>query len=87
MSQEWKNKGVMDKDFGQSVEKDKVAGVGRRKSETERFAWDCQSDKQCYGDRSFAVSGPVALDQFTCGTAIKWRHGGDFQMTAEDISV
>ena len=27
------------------------------------------------------------VEQFTCGTAIKWRHWGDFQKTAEDISV
>ena len=27
------------------------------------------------------------VEQFTCGTAIKWRHGGDFQKTSEDISV
>jgi len=27
------------------------------------------------------------LELFTCNTAIKWRHGGDSQKTAEDISV
>ena len=27
-----------------------------------------------------------SLDK-SCGTSIKWRHGGDFQKTAEDISV
>jgi len=33
---------------------------------------------------------PGSPDQspwFTCGTACKWSHGGDFQKTSEDISV
>ena len=37
--------------------------------------------------QEFCCQWTSHVEQFTCGTAIKWRHGGDFQKTAEDISV
>ena len=37
--------------------------------------------------QEFCCQWTSRVEQFTCGTAIKWRHGGDFQKTAEDTSV
>ena len=37
--------------------------------------------------QEFCCQWTTRVEQFTCGTAFKWRHGGDFQKTSEDISV
>ena len=37
--------------------------------------------------QEFCCQWTSCMEQFTCGTAFKWRHGGDFQKTSEDISV
>ena len=35
--------------------------------------------------QEFCCQWTSRVEQFTCGTAFKWRHGRDFQKTAEDI--
>ena len=37
--------------------------------------------------QKFCCQWTSRVKQFTCGTAFKWHHGGDFQKTSEDISV
>ena len=37
--------------------------------------------------QEFCCQWTSRVEQFTCGTAFKWRHRGDFQKTSEDISV
>ena len=47
----------------------------------------CSAHKDNLWWQEFCCQWTSRVEQFTCGTAFKWRHGGDFQKTAEDISV
>ena len=37
--------------------------------------------------QEFCCQWTSRVEQFSCGNAFMWRHGGDFQKTSEDISV
>jgi len=47
----------------------------------------CSAHTDNLRQQQFCFQWTSRMEQFTCGTAIKRRHGGDFQKTSEDISV
>jgi len=52
----------------------------------KKTGYKVQHRRSC-GPENFRKFWRVIRAMSQCGTAIKWRHGGDFQKTAEDISV
>ena len=54
---------------------------------SQRVPAVCSAHKDNLRWQEFCCQWTSRVEQFTCGTAIKWRHEGDFQKTSEDISV